>query len=149
MNERPKHVFEVQIAAPPEAVWRAIIEGDLTRRYFFETTVESDWKPGSALVYRDHEGQRLVEGEVISCEPHIRLAYTWKALWSPEVAAEKPSRVTWELRPFEGGTRLTLVHDGFEAESTLYAEVGGGWPGILERMKLVVEEQVHAAGTRV
>ncbi len=146
MTTPPAHVYEIEIAAPPEAVWRAITEGDLTRRYFYETVVVSGWQTGSPIVYTGADGNRIVEGEVLACDPPRRLSYTWHALWSAAVAAEKPSRVTWELTRTPGGTRVALVHDEFDGETAVYHEVGGGWPGILERLKLVVEEAAQRVG---
>ena len=48
----PDLVFTTFIRATPEAVWRAITESDFTVRYYYGSTVESDWAPGSPYVYR-------------------------------------------------------------------------------------------------
>jgi uncharacterized protein YndB with AHSA1/START domain len=41
----------VHVAATPEAVWRALTEPALVARYFFGTTLRTDWRVGSPIVY--------------------------------------------------------------------------------------------------
>ncbi len=57
MSESPRHVYEVYIAATPEQVWRALTESEFTKQYYYGNTVESDWKPGSPMVYRGADGR--------------------------------------------------------------------------------------------
>jgi uncharacterized protein YndB with AHSA1/START domain len=42
-------------------------------------------------------------------DPPRRLSFTWRASWS----ADQSTVVHYRLDPIEGGTRLTLRHDGF------------------------------------
>ena len=55
--ETTKQVFEVYIRTTPEKVWQAITDGSFTQKYYFETRVESDWKPGSEYKYRMDDGR--------------------------------------------------------------------------------------------
>ncbi len=65
---------------------------------------------------------------------------TFHATWAPDVAADQPSRVTWQITPIrEDACKLTLVHDGFEAETATYRAVGGGWTEALSRLKTLLE----------
>jgi uncharacterized protein YndB with AHSA1/START domain/DNA-binding transcriptional ArsR family regulator len=138
---RPEHVYEVFIKAPPERVWQAITSEEFTVRYFFGTRLRSDLRPGSAMTYFDASGSTpLVEGEVIESLPPRRLVHTWRSTWSPELAADPPSRLTWELEPAgDGVTRLRVVHDGFETETATYREVGGGWMWVISNLKTLLE----------
>ena len=61
MAEAPKHVYEVYIRATPEEVWQALTDPELTKQYYYDNTVESDWKPGSPIVYRDPDGTAAIE----------------------------------------------------------------------------------------
>jgi len=40
-------VYVIYLAAPPERVWQALLDGEFTRQYWGHENV-SDWKPGSA-----------------------------------------------------------------------------------------------------
>lgn len=41
-----KFVYVIYIATTPQKVWKALLEGELTRQYWRHENV-SDWKPGS------------------------------------------------------------------------------------------------------
>ena len=40
-------VYVTYIATTPEKLWAALTSSEFTRQYFFNRTVESDWKKGS------------------------------------------------------------------------------------------------------
>ena len=42
--------------------------------------------------------------------------------------------ITWRLEPEGAGTRLFLVHDGFEPDSMPLRNMGSGWPALLRRI---------------
>ena len=46
------HVYSVYIKATPERVWRAIIDGDDTVRYYYGTRVASDLGVGAPITLR-------------------------------------------------------------------------------------------------
>jgi uncharacterized protein YndB with AHSA1/START domain len=135
-------VYQTFIKASRERVWEAITSEEFTVRYFYGTRVRSDLRPGSPFNYYDTAGSALqVEGEVVESDPPRRLVHTWRSLWSPELAADKPTRVTWELEPAgEGITKLTVVHDGFEGETETYKQTNGaGWMWVLSNLKTLLE----------
>jgi uncharacterized protein YndB with AHSA1/START domain len=41
-------VYVTYIRATSEKLWQALTEPELTRRYWFGTTQESEWKPGAS-----------------------------------------------------------------------------------------------------
>jgi uncharacterized protein YndB with AHSA1/START domain len=62
-------------------------------------------------------------------------------MYSPELAAEDESRVTWEIEPRDGGlTYLTVTHDELEASPLTAAGVSGeGWTYVLSGLKTLLE----------
>ncbi len=52
---------------------------------------------------------------------------------------EKPSRVTFELKAFEGQTRLTVIHDEFDEGSKIYEMISKGWPAVLSSLNSFLE----------
>jgi uncharacterized protein YndB with AHSA1/START domain len=149
MNE-PKFVYVTYIATTPEALWRALTDAAFTRQYWFGTTVESDWTPGSRVVFRS-DGELHDAGEVLECEPHRRLSYSWHVEFHEVFRREKPSRVTFELEPVSSdkgaAVKLTVTHDDFEPGSKVLAAVRNGWPMILASLKSLLETGHALAAT--
>jgi uncharacterized protein YndB with AHSA1/START domain/DNA-binding transcriptional ArsR family regulator len=142
MDGKPAHVYEIYIRATPERLWQALIDGKLTRQYYFGCRVESDWRPGAPYRLVDDAGSTLVEGENIEVDPPRRLVQTFRATWASEVGRDGPSTVTWEIEPMgrAGETcRLTLVHDGIDPASARGKEIGAGWAQILSGLKTLLE----------
>jgi uncharacterized protein YndB with AHSA1/START domain/DNA-binding transcriptional ArsR family regulator len=139
MEDKPSHVFVVYIRSTPERVWEAITTSDFTLRYYYSSTVESDWAAGSPYVYKT-QGETSIVGSVIESDPPRRLVCTFDARWDEEVAPDEPSRITWELEPAgDGVTKLTVVHEGLVAGSATYNQVVGGMPFILSGLKTLLE----------
>ena len=69
--------------------------------------------------------------------------------WGAEIAAETPTRVTFDIEEDDGGvTRLTVTHDldGAPMHASVVGitearrfEGGGGWPLILSDLKTLLE----------
>jgi uncharacterized protein YndB with AHSA1/START domain/DNA-binding transcriptional ArsR family regulator len=138
-NGKPSHVYVVYIRATPERIWDALTQSEFTQQYFYGSTVESDWTPGSAYV-REIDGETAIVGEVLVAERPSRLSLTFDARWDDEVAPDPPSRVTWEIEPAgDGLSKLTVVHDGFDGETNTYHQAAGGMPYILSGLKTLLE----------
>ncbi len=136
---RPQHVYVTYIAAAPEQVWQALTSAEFTRQYFHRTSVESDFRKGSPVVFRNPDGSVAIEGEVLTAdEPHC-LAFTWQVRYDPELESEHPSRVCFEIDHAEGVTRLTVIHDEFEEGSKVYERIREGWAPILCSLKSLLE----------
>jgi hypothetical protein len=83
--------------------------------------VESTWRPGDEVVYLAPDSDvRLLEGRLIDVEPHRRLSLRCRWLFSPEQAADKPHRETFELEALGRVTRLTATFDEYENGSASY-----------------------------
>jgi len=138
MGVAPRHVYEIYIRTTPERLWRAITDPADTRLYYFGTEVRSDWKVGSALVYLD-AGQVTLDCKILEIDAGRRLVHSFTMSYDPEMAAERPSRVTWEIEQLGDACRLTLVHDEFDGETKTYREVEHGWAQILSSLKTLIE----------
>jgi uncharacterized protein YndB with AHSA1/START domain len=134
-----KFVYVTYIASTPAKVWRALIEGDLTRQYWKHTN-ESDWKPGSRWKHVAADGSATVKlvGSVVEVVPNKRLVLTWA-----DVAdAEKPSRhstVTIDIESVGEMVRLTVTHDQLEPGSDMARGIRAGWPRVLSSLKSLLE----------
>jgi hypothetical protein len=64
--------------------------------------------------------------------------YGWKPLYK-DLPDEKTSRVTFELAPFKGQTRLTIIHGEFDGGSRIFEMISKGWPAVLSSLKSFLE----------
>lgn len=136
----PKHVWEIFVRATPDEIWMVLTDDAKTPLWqHFDMTSRTDWRPGGAITF--FVGDRpMIVGEILELEPPRRLVHSFSARWAPDVAADAPSRVTWELIPIgENATKLVLTHDDFAGETATSRAVGGGWPEALSRLKTLVE----------
>jgi uncharacterized protein YndB with AHSA1/START domain len=138
MGVPTRHVYEILIRTTPERLWRAITDPADTQLYYYGTRVQSDWKPGSRLVYLDGDEVSL-DCAIVEIEPPHRLVHSFTMVYAPEMAAERPSRVTWSIEKQGDVCRLTLVHDDFDGETRTYHEVEDGWTEILTGLKTLLE----------
>lgn len=144
MGVPPRHVYEILIRTTPERLWRAITDPADTQLYYYGTKVQSDWKAGSRLVYLEGD-QVTLDCKIVEIEAPHRLVHTLTMVYDPEMAAERPSRVSWVIEKHGEVCRLTLVHDDFDGETRTYHEVEHGWPEILSGLKTLLEtgEPLH------
>src|SRR3954467_10976345 len=131
-------VFEIYIKTTPERLWEAITDSGMRAKYTFGVGVRSEFAPGSRYEgVHPGAGVVITEGENVEVDPPRRLVQSFNALWSDDVKAEGPWRVTWEIEQVEDSCRLTVTHD--ELRDGANAELYGGWPMILSGLKTLLE----------
>ena len=135
----PRHVYEVYIRTTPEKLWEAITNPEFTRRYFYGTSVQSDWKPGSPIRYHEADGKQTLDGRILEVSPPTRLVHTFVMVHETETRKDRPSRVTWEIQKLGETCKLTLVHDDFDGETATFKAVASGWNPILSGIKTLLE----------
>ena len=160
--DKPQFVYTTYIRTTPELLWQALTDPAFTRRWW-RTTFETDWAVGSTMTW-DNSGVVIADPEqvVLEYDPFHRLAYTWHT-FTPELndrvhfgddlfarlAAERRSRVAFELEPVGDNVKLTVVHDDFEPGSTAATMVRNGWPVFLSSLKSLLETGEPLASTRI
>jgi uncharacterized protein YndB with AHSA1/START domain len=143
MTAQTTQVYSVFIRATPDAIWEAITRPEFTERYFHNVRIEvRDGRRFSAL------GDIEWDEQVLEEDPPRRLVHRWIPAYDEELAAEEPSRVTWEIEPQEDGTTLlTVVHDRLEgAPKTAESVSGTGWMYVLSGLKTLLETGEPLAG---
>jgi uncharacterized protein YndB with AHSA1/START domain len=131
-------IYQVFIKASPEEIWEAITTPGLTTQYFHGSRIESDAQRRRSY---GPDGELRGDTPVTEFDPPRRLVHEWQPLYDPDLAAETPSRVTWEIEPQDGGyCKLTLTHDRLEgAPRTAESVAGAGWMFVLSGLKTLVE----------
>ena len=124
--------IEVTYRHPPERVWRALTDPAAMADWL----MANDFEPrvGHRFQFRakPQPGWRgIVDAEVLVVDPPRRLSYSW--LGDP--SWKRPTTVTWTLVPRDGGTLVTLEHDGFEGIGGVMLSymMGRGWKRMMRR----------------
>ena len=126
-----------RIKAPPAKVYAAITQPKLMMQWWSPDagptlSAEADVRPGGrfSIVFRllngDEHNPTGVYREVV---PDKKLVFTWQWQGSPE----GESLVTFLLEPFDGGTELTLIHEGLPDEQTCKSHEAG-WKGLVDKL---------------
>jgi uncharacterized protein YndB with AHSA1/START domain len=141
--------LERLLNAPVETVWRYLTEAELRRQWFmggtdataggeFDLIVDHDNLSEQDVPYPDDyassKGMTFTE-KVIRFEPPRLLETTFQG--------GKGGRVTYELIPERGGTRLVLTHSGITSPTGAQS-FGGGWNSHLT----VLQERLAGRGVK-
>jgi uncharacterized protein YndB with AHSA1/START domain len=139
--QKPKSIFVyvTYIRTTPAQLWRALTDPEFTRRYFFETTQESEWKRGSSWKMKTPDQRVADAGEVVESKPHRKLVLKWRHELDPDMRAEGYSRMTYQMKKEGKSVKLTVTHEMDRANSKLIAAVSEGWPPILSSLKSILE----------
>ena len=137
------------IAAPAERVWEAIADHEQFGTWF-RVALDQPFAVGTPstgrMTYPGYE-QYPWEAEIVEISPPTRFVYRWPT--GDEIDSVQPrdewTTVTFTLDPVEGGTRVTVVEDGFARvpeprRSAAIRSNTGGWE---EQMRNIA---AHVAG---
>ena len=134
------------INAPPTQVWDLLAGADGIKQWLGPTTYEP--RPGGPITFDvNHDsGQYHMFGEVVTFDPPHTLAFTWTEHEAGKDPWPVATLVTITLAAENGGTRVKLVHSGFEqlpadiapAQFESYTQ---GWAvrPVLQGLKTLVE----------
>lgn len=148
MRETKAIVIVEDYAASPARVWRAMTDPALMAKWM----MANDFVPevGREFTMRGVPVPAVKFSGTIRCKvlelvPEKRLSLSW----GDAEGATTDWTVSWTLEHRDGGTRVTLVHDGFDLDSPeeqiSYRAMGNGWVGIMRKLGAVAGELGLAA----
>ncbi|TMJ19807.1 MAG: SRPBCC domain-containing protein [Alphaproteobacteria bacterium] len=131
---------ERRFAAPPEAVFDAWLDPAAASRFLFATPggvmekVEIDPHIGGGFTVIERRGETQAEhhGEYVEIDRPRRLAFDFWTSFSAE-----RTRVSIDIEPDGGGSRVTLTHEGVGADWT--EKTRQGWTTILDGLARTLE----------
>ena len=147
-------VYRIVIKASAHSIWDAITKPEWTERYAYGGRVQYELKGGG---HYHHEASpemksfglpdKVILGEVLESDPPRKLVQTWHPQFTPEMTAEPPSRLTYEIMEGQGVCTVTITHDvtgapmvaGMVPGGGDPAKGGGGWPWVLSDLKSLLE----------
>jgi uncharacterized protein YndB with AHSA1/START domain len=121
----------VEVKARPERVFRALASEDIVKwwgspdlyrvtEWTGELKVGGRWRS----VGVDRDGKPFeVSGEFVEIDPPRKLVQTWAPKWVEGAA----TKVTYLLEEIEGGTRITVRHEGFGTAAAACHSHTAGW----------------------
>jgi uncharacterized protein YndB with AHSA1/START domain len=132
----------IDVHAPASRVWTILTESTFIRQYMFGCVLETNWKPGSPLLWKGAaDGHLYVKGNVVAIDPPHRLEYTVLGA-DRKIADVRENYLTtvYELTNNEGSTRLHVSMGDFSAVvngKARYDETiaGGGWAPMSQKIK--------------
>jgi uncharacterized protein YndB with AHSA1/START domain len=135
---KPEFVYVSYIETTPAKLWEALTSSEFSKRYWWDTSVVSDWKVGSpfSLVLN---GKTTDVGEILEADPPRRLCYSFRHILNEAARNERPSRVTFVLEPHGKLVKLTLIHEDFAENSVILDGISKGWPAIMSSLKSMLE----------
>jgi|HubBroStandDraft_6_1064221.scaffolds.fasta_scaffold668453_2 uncharacterized protein YndB with AHSA1/START domain len=134
------YAYNIDIGAPVAKVWKGIVDGEMTKHYVYGTRLNSKLTKGTPYAYVGDGGFKVVDGEILDIETEKRLVMSWNAHWDESVAKDRPSRVTFELSAAgPSTTKLHLVHDDFDGQTSTYSGSVEGWPLMMSSLKSLLE----------
>ncbi|MGN7799879.1 SRPBCC family protein [Leifsonia sp. 22587] len=134
---------DIRIDASRERLWQALTDPDTISRFLFGSRVETDWRPGSPIVYHgEWEGKPYEDkGVILEIEPEDRLVTSYYSPLSgkPDVP-DSYQTVSYLLADDGAATRVTITQDGCADEADA-ERMAANWGAVLESLKSVVEER--------
>ena len=142
----------IEISAPPWRVWEILTKPQYTSRWAPEFgaagPIESDWRLGSLVSWRNEQGEVYVSGRVTDVQPLQVLRFTVRDR-NPEMQPTSGSAAdditqTYMLSTRGDRTLLAIAHGDFsklaKGEELLPA-VAAHWERLLAKLKALAEEK--------
>jgi uncharacterized protein YndB with AHSA1/START domain len=141
-------VVEDDFPHSPATLWRVLTDGDLIARWIMKPEGFRA-EVGATFTFQTRPAgpwDGTILCKVLEVEPQRRLSYSWRGgddANGDAYGSRLDTVVTFTLAPIATGTRLRLVHSGFEMprNNVAFQNMGQGWPTVLERLGAVSGEQ--------
>ena len=142
----PRAVFDrgvvlatVEVAVPPERVFRALTTNEVERWWGSADTYRmTDWTAnlrvggGWSVVVRGVDGSmNPTTGRFLEIDPPRRVMHTRKHEWEHPTLGGQETMVTYTLEPIPTGTRVIVRHEGFVGKRAAANEYVEGWERVL------------------
>ncbi|WP_375203869.1 SRPBCC family protein [Hyphococcus sp.] len=134
-----KIVKTLFLKAPPEHVWKFLTEADQLALWFHEGASDLEEGGDYSLLTNTYgkEGEKLCWGKVLEMKKPERLVHSFTHNYLQGVE----TTCTWTLEAVNGGTILTLVHEGWEKVEenafNMAADHDKGWDEHFSRLRRV------------
>jgi uncharacterized protein YndB with AHSA1/START domain len=131
---------EIRVSATPQTVWKALVDPAQVKRYHLAPLREIELKKDGTITYGTAD-EVMISGKIMAVAENVKLAHTFRfgPASHPATDADPETTVTYEIRRDGDLTVLKLTHSGFTTENQTRANITGGWPFILGRLKEILD----------
>jgi uncharacterized protein YndB with AHSA1/START domain len=132
----------VVISAQSATVWKALVNPEAIKQYMFGTTVVSDWREGSPIIWKGEWQGKAYEdkGVILQLKPERTLQYShFSPLSGLPDKPENYHTVTVELSDENNQTRVSLTQDKNATEEER-ADSEKNWGMMLGALKKFLEQ---------
>ncbi len=140
----------IEIAAPPDRVWRALTTADELSAWFqvkLDGPIAPDTEVWMTSTHAGYEGQRF-RVRIVEMTPPRRFSWQWHpGVVDPDVdySREPCTTVTFTLEPTAQETRLSVSETGFEQivlerRAKVFQDNSGGWAEVIGWIRSHVEK---------
>ena len=135
--QKGRAVFRVVIAGSQQAIFDELTRTDRPLPAIFNARMHvTRLAPGGRLQMRTGTGRHvIVEGDILEYDPPRRFVHTHRFVQHDDPVC----RVTYELRPVDGGIEVTLTVDDLPIGTKSANEMQRGGDFILANLKSTVE----------
>ncbi|MFA6113996.1 MAG: SRPBCC domain-containing protein [Sphingomonas sp.] len=130
----------------PETIWKTLTDGPVMGRWLMAPT---GFEPveGTSFTFQTTpagEWDGVIHCQVLEVVENQHLAFAWKGGHEGNRGYGSPldTIVTWTLAPAEGGTRVRMVHSGFDLpkNESAFSNMSQGWKKVVPAMAKVAGE---------
>lgn len=134
-------VFEVYIRTTPERLWAAITSAEGYAAFQFGNVIDGAVEVGGSyqITHPRAPGVVLGKGVFTEVDPPNRLVQRARMLYSPEVADEPESTITWEINRIDDSDSCCLLVTHSDLREGVHPMMYGGWPMMLSGLKTWLE----------
>jgi uncharacterized protein YndB with AHSA1/START domain len=138
----------IEINAPAGSVWEVLTEREYTTKWATEFSggspfhIESDWKLGSPVLWKDSENKTIVEGNVTALETQKLLCFTVFDTRSERPPVTEKDGITYQLSQENSKTRLRVSQGDFSVmpDGKKYRDMSAEiWNRVLPKVKELAE----------
>jgi uncharacterized protein YndB with AHSA1/START domain len=140
-------VVEETFPHAPDVIWKTLTTGALIGRWLMNP-VGFEAVKGNRFTFQTKAAgawDGIIHCEVLEAIPNQRLVYSWKGGDAGNVGYGAPlsTTVTFTLTKAAEGTRLRLVHSGFELprNESAFKTMGEGWKKVVHSLGGIAGEE--------
>ena len=126
--------------APRARVFKAFTDPELLRQWwspdgfaFTDIQVDPDSGLGTRFTMVDDSTGDTYVWDMVYTDVDEPNRLVWRSIWVDGFADNRETVVTIEFRTVDGGTEISLTHEGF-ADKKNRDDHGAGWDGSLEKL---------------
>lgn len=128
----------------PETIWKVLTDGALMARWMMPPTGFAPVE-GTRFTFQTKPAgawDGTIHCQVTEVRPMERLVYRWQGGHAANAGYGSllDTLVTWTLAPAGSGTRVRVVHSGFELprNETAYRNMSEGWKTVTARLDAAI-----------